>query len=354
MSAGTRAPLPTLGLAPLDTPANAFCQAFSDALSGEFDCRHVPIAELEDWRAIARRAGKRVGGRAGDVVIMHWPTFFFRPSSRRDTLARLGRMAQARARGTRFVWVVHNLQPHDGGAMGSRLTAALFVSQLAGIVHLSEHSRGALRGAHRVMPWTQEVVTVHGAYPGPPPAPRPAALDPAANEPRLLVFGHVRPYKNIPHLLRVAREAALRGTVAGRVWDGAEARRVRDAAAGAPHVRLDLRDEALPDGELDALIADHHGVVLPYGASESVLNSGAAIHALSRARPVLVPRLGALPELAAAVPGWVQSFDPPLRADDLLAFARFAAERPADAKPDLSAYGWDRVSRDLTGFLRGL
>ena len=322
---------PVIALDPLATPGNGFCELFAAALAPR------PVEAL-DW-------DRAVRGHY-DAAVLHWPTAFFRPSRRAWTALALLRMARARVRGTRFVWVVHNLRPHDGGGAESALTRTAFLWLLSGIVHLSEFSRGALRREYRLAPWTREAVTVHGAYPGKAAPPR----EPGGPT-RLLLFGHVRRYKNIPHLVSLVRAVPeLSLVVAGRVWDDALAREIRDAAGDDPRIRLDLRDAPLGDDEIERVIADCDVVALPYGeGGGSVLNSGVAFHALSRGRRVLAPAIGALPELSRAVgPGWMHVFEPPLTEQALRAFS---ATPPPAGQPDLSRHGWDRVGRDVGGFL---
>lgn len=69
---------------------------------------------------------------------------------------------------------------------------------------------------------------------------------------------------------------------------------LKDLAANSPAVELDIRDELVPQNDLEAALDLSDGVVLPY---RKILNSGAALFALSRNRPVMAPRLGTLPEL---------------------------------------------------------
>ena len=107
---------------------------------------------------------------------------------------------------------------------------------------------------------------------------------------RLLHFGLLRPYKNVPHLIATFAEAALPGAtllIAGKPFDDQVRDEVATAAADVAGVRLELRYIRPDEVQLFFLAADL--VVLPY---QRILNSGAALLALSFARPVLVPRMG--------------------------------------------------------------
>lgn len=324
---------PVVALKPLAADGNAFAGAFAAHLDSAFKC--VPFA----WEGLGRRAY--------DVVVFHWPTEFFRPTSRKQTAALLARMALDRLRGTRFVWVAHNLAPHDGGSLDSPATREAFLRLIDGVIYLSAHSRREAERLYPALAAKPALVTVHGRYDDAarPPTPHRAGAG------RLLTFGLIRAYKNVAGLVRAARgvEAApFALTVAGTPFEEGLADEIRAAAAGDPRVRLDIRDTLMPAAELEALIDAHDAVVLPY---TGVLNSGVALHALGRNRPVLAPRMGSLPELAEAVgPDFVHLYDGPMRAEVLDAFLAASAGRSLGTA-DLSAYGWDRVGRDVSAFL---
>ena len=58
------------------------------------------------------------------------------------------RMALDRLRGTRFVWVAHNLAPHDGGSLDSPATREAFLRLvLAHEVGLQRHIGATAEGA---------------------------------------------------------------------------------------------------------------------------------------------------------------------------------------------------------------
>ncbi|RAI03837.1 hypothetical protein DLJ53_05035 [Acuticoccus sediminis] len=327
---------PVVALKPLSAEGNAFSGAFSGHIDPAFEC--VPFG----WDGLGRRAY--------DVVVFHWPTEFFRPTSRKQTLRYLAEMAADRARGTRFIWVAHNLAPHDGGSMESTLTRHLFLRLVDGVIYLSDHSR---REAERLYPQLarkRSLVTVHGRYD----ETEVPATPHTAGAGRLLTFGLIRAYKNVAGLVRAARGVTAEPfavTVAGTPFEDGLVEEIRAAADGEPRVTLDIRDQLMPAAELERLIDAHDAVVMPY---TGILNSGVALHALARNRPILAPRLGSLPELQEMVgPDFVHLYDGPIRAeviDDFL--ARIAGRDLGTA--DLSAFGWDRVGRDISGYIATL
>jgi hypothetical protein len=323
----------------MDAPANRFPGLLAEAIADALDDRIVAFS----WDGL--------GSGAYDRVVFHWPTEFFRPDSRRKTMALLTRAARDKLRhGTRFFWIVHNLEPHDGGSLSSPLTRSLFFRLLDGLVFLSEDSRGQL---HALNPQTRRIaslVTAHGTYPDVARPPRRFAKP--EGPVRLLFFGAIRAYKNPVGLVRAATAAhgvPFQLTLAGSVWQHGElANDIAAAAGDDPRITLDIRDHPIPEDELEAMIDAHDAVVLPY---DKVLNSGVALHALCRNKPILGPNTGSLPELRGQVGApWVCLFDGPFAAPHIAEFVSHVRGLAA-ATPDLSRHDWARIGRETADFL---
>ncbi|MDB5689569.1 MAG: gumI [Sphingomonas bacterium] len=328
-----------LALSPLGSAENPFVGSFTDALRGGG-------AEV---RSHKWRLRTLIGV---DVVMMHWPNEFMGRSSRRDVLPKLLTMRAARALGTRFVWVAHNLRPHDGASDFPAITRA-FVRGLDGIIYLSEASRQLAHDLYDIPPRTRELVTVHGRYhdlTAPTDYPIPAPGAPV----RLLNFGLIRPYKNIDRLIDVVADArsAIDLTIIGKAVDPGFARSLAARAATLPNVHLDLRPETIPQAELERAIDAAHAVVLPY---REILNSGSAIQALGRHRPVLVPARGSMPELQAQIgQEWVSLYDGELTAATMDRLATELRANRRSPRPDLERFDWGPIGAELGNFLSEL
>jgi beta-1,4-mannosyltransferase len=331
---------PVLALKPLRAAGNAFSGLFSDHIDGE---RFERVAF--EW--------EHLGRARYDVVVFHWPTEFFRPESRRKTLGLLARMLSDKLRHrTKFVWVAHNLEPHDGSGRRSALTTALFLKLLDAVILLSDHSCQQL---HRLYPSTRSLralLTVHGRYESfvrPP-------MDcvPSGRRNKLLFFGLIRDYKNVERLIVEARKVRVDPfslTVLGSCSDKGLENRIRAAAGQDSRISLDIRDAFVPDDELERAIDACDAVVLPY---RNILNSGVALHSLGRNRPILAPNIGSLPELGQQVGGeWVHLFDGDISAEAIEAFLASLTASTA-TRPDLSAFDWSRIGADVTRFLQSL
>lgn len=291
-----------------------------------------------------------------DIVHLHWPSLTFLSGHRQwRVFARLvcffGALRVARLRGTRVVWTVHNVEAHEQRST-PRLRSwyrRLLLANVDGILALTNDGVDAARRAHPELAAVPAFVTPHGHYRddydfsiGRDAARERLALPDAATV--VLTVGQVRPYKNVPHLIRTfadVHEAAAVLAIAGRPSTPALAEEIRDAAAPDPRVVTELEFQA--DDRLAHWLVASDLVVLPYTA---IQNSGSAILALSANRPVLVPAIGGMVELADLVgPEWIRTYDGTLEAVDL-ARAIAWARAPRAAPADLSALDWSNIARD--------
>lgn len=293
---------------------------------------------------------RALSGRYG-VWHIHFPSFPFRNRWLPVALVRTAILSTllllAAARGRPIVWTVHNLVNHE--PFHPRLEAAfmrLFTRLLTATIDLSESGAARARELYPALRSTRSAIIFHPHYRAVvAPAPsRTVALERIGlphDAAVILAFGQIRPYKNVLHLIRVFSSMAgdkLRLVVAGAVLDPAYASEIR-AAATDP--RIVLRLEHVPDQVAAALFGAATLVVAAY---REILNSGAALLALSHSRPILVPRKGAMAELRdRAGPDWVAIFDPPLDAADLGAAIVWATESGRAAEADLAQLSPDRI-----------
>jgi glycosyltransferase involved in cell wall biosynthesis len=299
--------------------------------------------DVEDWTL------RRACWRRADLWHLHHPDTVVYARSR--VLSALGTfgfallLALARARGTRVLWTVHDLGSND--RLHPRLEAwfwRFFVRRLDGYITLSASGRRRALERFPALRRLPGFVVPHGHYLDayPDQVARDTArraLDLPASATVLLHFGLLRPYKNVPHLVRTFRALAdpdLLLVVAGNANDEITRREVETCAAGDRRVRLRLRWAA--PAEVAQLFAACDLVVLPY---RRILNSGTALLALSCARPVLLPELGAMPDLQQAFGAeWVRLYRGELTAGALDAACRWARDTPRQGSPDLTGRDW--------------
>jgi glycosyltransferase involved in cell wall biosynthesis len=295
---------------------------------------------------------REIARTSWDVVHLHWPEWLVRTSTEArawsDAAIGLSLLASARARGARVAWTAHDLRPHD--TQGSRVLTWFmdrFAAQVDCLFALSERSRAAVTAEYpRLRPRVTAVVP-HGhyrcVYPDPGTSAEEArrALGLPDDAHVLLFFGQVRPYKDVPRLIecfRALRSSRAHLVGAGRPLDASAERAVVDAVRGDTRVHLHLR--RIDDPDVHRYFRAARVVVLPY---RRILNSGAALLALSFDRPVVVPASGSLVDLEEHVgPEWVSTYDGPLRTEVLE--CALAAVPPTGTAP-LERYDWAEIGR---------
>lgn len=296
-----------------------------------------------------------------DVVHLHWPELTFLTGRPWRVLARLtlfyGSLTVARLRnGTTLVWTVHNVTSHEQRATSSlrALHRWLLTRNVDGLIGLTRGGIEAVREEYPELAQVPSTVTPHGHYRDDYDfsVTRSAArreLGLAEGAFLLVSVGQIRPYKNIPELIRVFRRSAdpdLCLAVAGHPASADLAAQLTSEAAGDERVHLDLAFQS--DERLGLWLRAADLVVLPYSA---VQNSGSALLALSADRPVLVPRLGAMQELQAlAGADWVRTYEGALTVEELERAVSWA-RRPASTAPaSLEAFDWDRIAQQTVSF----
>lgn len=296
-----------------------------------------------------------------DLLHIHWPekalTALPLLGRAGGAGAAVGLLEAARRHGAGIVWTAHNARPHE-----SRDTAlerwywAQVVRRVDGVIHLSATSQAAVEARLPALAGRASTVVplghFHGSYPDHISREEARAGFGIPVGTRVLTFlGLVRPYKNVPHLIRAVRalppDPAVMLLVAGEPLTRDLAAEARDAAGDDPRVRLALYH--VPDDDVQRYLRAADLVVLPFA---DITNSSSALLALSFGRPVLVPGLGTMGELQALVgPDWVRTYDGELTPDVLTDAIAWAEPRPAGA-PDLEALDWTAIAKRTLAFYR--
>lgn len=269
--------------------------------------------------------------RRMDVLHLHWPELPFGKARRFDMIARLLHqivmIVWYRAMRTQVVWTVHNLEQHEGRytAIEDRFRAWFF-KRLSGVIFLAPGGKDAALERFPILHSIPSAVIPHGHY-GAAYA-NTLSMCEARTHLRLdqhdivlLFIGQIRPYKNVPELLRQ--------------FSSVTDPRIKLIIAGVPNTKLlereitalALRDERVQlyltfivDDHLQVFLKACDGVILPY---RSVLNSGASILALTFKRRLLAPAIGAIPDLQRQFGSQiVQTYDGAISSAVLESFAR--------------------------------
>jgi len=257
----------------------------------------------------------------------------------------------ARLLGMRVVIELHELQdPAEAGVPGARHYARWGLRALLWLAHgcvvhsksdwrLLESGYGSLNLDVAVAshgPYDQYLT---GSYDGTQASQALVSLVRTAPRPEvvnLLFFGLIRPYKGLEDLLRVfnalsADEASVLWlTVVGETWEGCTEpeRLIRTS----PHAdRITFVNEYVPDDVVAAAFEHADVVMLPYRRSSS---SGILHIAMSHGLPVVVSRVGGLPEAADGYDGavFIEPGDPDTLKSGIMTAVRMAGRRFSDPR----------------------
>ena len=289
-----------------------------------------------------------------DVIHIHFPEWLIRWKrpwiAPLDAVAISGLLWLARRRGAALVWTGHDLEPHE--LSRPRLWRAynrFFISQVDLLISFSKGAASLLVERYPRLARVPTVVVPHGHYRDYYTAPPEAAvlrkelkLD---HRPVLLCFGLIRPYKNLPSIIRAWRqlpEPRPQLVIAGRPMDSEIAEVVKKEAGDSEDVHLLLR--FIHSDEVPTIFAIADVVLMPYVA-RSALNSGVAHLALSLSRPAVLNYTPANQDLCDVFGGeWVWLCDG--TPEDVLRTALVAAAATRPETLDLDAINYKRLAAE--------
>jgi beta-1,4-mannosyltransferase len=294
---------------------NAFTTVFAEGL----ESAGAVTIDVADPRDIAEPL---------DVLHIHWAEqVFWHREKRLDrlkrTLSTLAAIARVRRKGTRVVWMVHNLRPHEVQGIRKLLWPMLryrLPQLIHGFMTLAPSTvavvRGAYGGRFATMP---AAAAYHPSYAPAPDLPDRAACRAALGISGGTVFGllgRIRPYKGAERLIAAFRahpDPDARLLIAGKPLNPDYAETLR--ALAGDDARILLRFDDLDDRTFAMATLASDVIVLPYG---QYLHSGALIYALSHGRPVLTSAAPFASDVAGAVGAeWVQCYAGELSAEAL-------------------------------------
>lgn len=304
---------------------------------------------------------RRAWTRRYDVLHLHWPDSHLLTQSWWGALGKHARLAlllaYLRSRGTRIVWMMHNLQPHEKNHwLSARLFALWFPRMCTQVIALTAHGLACAHALYPSLRRKPAAIVPHGHYRDEyPPAPSREISRDQLGLPRerftWVFVGNIRRYKNVPLLIEAFRQIPGDDTqliIAGAPGHGVSAQELAQLAAGDE--RIHLYPAFVPDAKLPLFIGAADMVVLPF---DSILNSGSVLLALSFNRTVLAPRLGALPEIHSKVGSrWLRLYDGSLTAQ-VLQDARSAQSGDGEHEQvDLSAFDWNAIAQHTLDLYR--
>lgn len=272
-----------------------------------------------------------------DVCHIHWPDWAIVPRHPLQAYARLSLLAAGlwvrRLRGTKIVWTVHNLHPHQRHSrFRERILYGILRKLVDEQIHLTKATHTQMLEEHHPCASTPFTVIPHGLLAAPESFPSAhtakSDLGLADHEHMVLFFGGIDEYKGVQELIRAFHDVDVpnaRLFVAGRPSSHELAESLAQAAAADARVTLSLRFQ--DDQELHTLISAADLVVLPYRRG---LNSGSIFLSLGSPTPVLVPATPTFQAVSEDVGSlWVYTYTGALSGENI--GAALGTSREADS-----------------------
>ncbi len=297
-----------------------------------------------------------------DIVHFHWPDGYINQKSIFKTLQRSLLLSiivmVLKLKGSRIVWTVHNVAPHDAYHPSySQMFMRWFAKQCEGLIFMNEESKATFFSLHSCKENVQYAIIPHGHYRNS----YPPAIDQALaksklglpqNKQVLLCFGMIKPYKNIDLLMKLFTQAKLFDyvlVIAGNT-DSPELKEKLTLYAKHPNIHLFL--QFIPEDQLHIYLSAADTLILPYKA---ILNSGALLLALSFNKPVIAPHIGAFVSLQQELGRkWIYSYVDDLEVNSLKHALRHLEAQDRSKPCPLENYDWDKIAASTLAFYQQL
>lgn len=294
-----------------------------------------------NWLSVGRKLKKE----RPDAVVISWWHPYFAPC--------YYVMCKALGKRTKKLFLCHNVFPHERFPMDRLLTKMVLRQGDAFILHSSTEA-DALSSIKQDARYRVQVHPTYDVFQfeqiGRDEARKRLGI--GKEEKMLLFFGFVRPYKGLQHLIRAMKP--IREAYADArlyvVGDFGGSREVYEGYMDEAGVRsaITVKDGYTPDREVEPYFAAADLVVLPY---ESATQSGIVQMAYGFERPVIVTRVGGLPEVVTdGETGYVvEPEDPQALAEAVI---RFYADKKAEEfhtniAKEAERFSWDNMAKAI-------
>lgn len=296
-----------------------------------------------------------------DICHFHWPEGYLNdPSPIRASISTtgfLGLIKLLKLRGSKIVWTAHNLRAHERyhPSLEKRFWSA-FIRLLDGYIVLSETGRLELIKRYPHLKNVPGFVIPHGhyrsVYPNTISKESARELLELPQDAIVLTFiGQIRPYKNVPQLIRIFSEIRDKNVyliIAGKPSNPTLKDNILKVATRCDRIRLYLR--FITSDEVQIFLNSSDLVVLPYS---EIFHSGTALLALSFNRPILIPNRGAMYELQRAVgKRWVMVYEPELTPSTLEHAINWALKTTRSKEAPLSKFEWENIAKETVNAYR--
>lgn len=317
----------------------------------------------------------RRNGMRCDAIHIHWIASAYRAAkgslARRVLIGRYGNITRgtmrladftmallaAKLRGTRIIYTVHNLRPHEENSrfyiLLDRLARRLLISA-ADRIHVHNRYTQKMLATRYGRCENVEVVPI-GSYAGwyPNDVQRSVARRRLGLDDHTFVYlflGLLRPYKGIEELIHAferVNDPNKRLLIVGQMYRPEYATTLTQLVDGTEAIRI--VPEFIPDDELQWYLNACDVFVLPY---QNVTTSSAVMLALTFGRPVVAPAITSFPEVVTPVAGVLYDTESPSGLEDGLRKAGRRRWSEEDILDYARRYEWSRLAPQLADLYR--
>lgn len=308
--------------------------------------RIIDSLSPNSWTA----AGKLVRDNECDALLFHWWHPFFGPAYS----AIVGRVSDK----TKSVSICHNVLPHEHNVL-NRLAVKFGLRKMSGFVLHSEDDRESLLELMPARPTVKLYHPLYDIFPNQDITKLEARdrIGLAEHDRVVLYFGLIRPYKGVDVLLNAVKHLKdiqnLKILIVGEIYSGSTS--IREQISRLPSGIVRLVDQYISNDEVSTWFRAADIVALPY---LSATQSGVVPIAYSCDRPVIVTKVGGLPEVVMdKESGYI------VEPRDSLGLAHCIRKHFIDnGNPSLKngiatmkmKLGWDKYAAELTKFIGSL
>ncbi|MCO5215738.1 MAG: glycosyltransferase family 4 protein [Thermomicrobiales bacterium] len=302
-------------------------------------------------------------GKRYDVIHIHWPDDLFN----RHSLIQASLLAIAsvlaitllKLRGAKLIWTAHDVQEFEVRQPWLRRPMWFwFLRQVDGVITLTEAGHTAIYAKYPRLKKVKSWIIPHGLYSTSyentiDSSEARTHLNLAPENKVILFFGNVRPYKNVPELIyafRKIEDCSYRLIIAGRPIDQQIKEEISALAADDNRIMLQL--DFIQPNDVQVYLNASDILVLPF---REILNSGSTHLAISFNKPVLVPKIGSLEEIAEEFGSdLVMTYDGELNAEILTDALEQACSSP-ECYPQIPDYlQWSSIGANTISAYREL
>ena len=278
--------------------ANPYQELYFNALRNE-GVEVIGLSEPE-----GHSLDKHVETEKPEILHIHWIHPYTRGrtlyKALRNSMNFLKKIKHAKKKGIKIVWTIHNLYDHESKYKYIEIFTHKRLAALVDYIFpLSNTAQKLVHKHYRSSAKKKTIVIPHGNYNGyyknevsKKRAQDILGLD--SKKKTIVFLGMIRPYKGIENLIQAVKSTSFSGelVIAGKALNQNYLTSLQELANETPYIKF--FPTFIPDDELQNFLKAADWVVFPFN---NILSSGSVILAMSLACPIIVPRIGAIPEI---------------------------------------------------------